>query len=262
MLKQSLPYLIALAVLIMVFSLFGYPLFKKSNEADKLLAETIVKLEQIYSSENLPSKELVDSMQKDNEQLKEKYENLKAKLPVSKELTLPEGVNRPLFFLEEFKKVKERIKVKALERKVQILTEDFGLPNFLPSETEASQLIRSLYITEIIVNLLIDVGVKSIDVIELGAAQNANMYEDFPLNLGVKCDTSSLTNLLFTLENTDKGFFTIREFSLGSSISSITSSRTATGSNVTARRDYRSPVASVSEKNIQVDLSLSVIRWK
>ena len=262
MLKQSLPYLIALVVLMMVFSLLGYPLFKKSNEADKLLAETIVKLERIYSSENLPSKELVDSMQKDNEQLKEKYENLKAKLPVSKELTPPEGVNRPLFFLEEFKKVKERIKVKALERKVQILTEDFGLPNFLPSEKEASQLIRNLYITEIIVNLLIDVGVKSIDVIELGAAQNKNMYEDFPLNLGVKCDTSSLTNLLFTLENTDKGFFTIREFSLGSSISSITSSKTATRSNVTARSGYRSPVASASEKSIQVDLSLSVIRWK
>ena len=109
---------------------------------------------------------------------------------------------------------------------------------------------------------MIDVGVKSIDVIELGVAQNANMYENFPLNLGVKCDTSSLTNLLFTLENTDKGFFTIREFSLGSPISSITSSEMATESNVTARRDYRSPVASASEKSIQVDLSLSVIRWK
>jgi Tfp pilus assembly protein PilO len=260
MLKQSLPYTIALVVLIMLFSLFGYPLFKKAGEADKLLVNDFNTLKKIYSSPNLPSSELINVMEEENRELKGKYENLMEKLPASKEFSIPEGVNLPLFFLEEFKKVKGRIGAKASEKRVQVLTEDFGLLNTLPSEKEAPQLIRNLYITEIIVNLLLDVGVESIDAIELGAAQGKDIYEDVPLNLKVKCDTPALTNLLFTLENTDNGFFIVRDFSITSTMT--TKGMTAASPTRNQPSNTREVTGTESEKIVQVDLTLSIIRWE
>jgi len=263
MLKQGLPYIIALVVLIVLFSSFGYPLFKKTNEANKLLAENVGKLKQIYSSENLPSRELIASLQKDCEQLNITYEQIRTKLPISEEQKLPEGVNLPLFYLEEFKNAKERVRTTASKKSINISTENFGLPDTLPTLAEAPQLIRNLYIIEMIADLLLNTGVDSINSIILGTIQNTDIYEEFSINLGVMCDISSLTNLLFTLENTDKGFFIIRDFSVISSTSSAGRKRLPESS-----IDRRSMSARVQtpkvmpEENIDVNLAISIIRWK
>lgn len=266
MLKQSLPYIIVLVVLAVLFSVFGYPLFKKTNEANKILAENVGKLKQIYSSANLPSSELIASLQKNSDQLKENYEQLRAKLPVSQEQKLPEGVNLPLFYLEELKNMKERLRDRASKENIKISTEDFGLSNALPTLEEAPQLIRDLHITETVVNLLLDSNVLSIDDVLLGAVQNADVYEDFSMDLGVKCDISSLANLLFTLENTDKGFFIIRDFSLSSSTvnreASAASNVADRGMDRTMMPSRARPLNVEPERNINVRLSISLIRWK
>jgi hypothetical protein len=268
MLKQSLPYLIVLVVLIILFSLLGSLLLKKSNEADKLLVDSISKLKQIYSSPNLPSDELINSMKEYNLRLKEKYDGLRAKLPISKEVSIPGGVNRSLFFLEEFKNMKERVRSKTSGKKVQILTEDFGLPNVLPSETEALRLIKDLYITEMVVDLLIETGVNSLESITLGEVKPAAIYEEIPLSLSVTCDALSLAKLLYSLENTDKGFFIVRGFSLTSSMTGGDTTRASSMATRTpslrypARGEMGEILDVAPEKTIRVNLNLSIIRWK
>ena len=260
MLKQSSPYIIAVVILVLLFSLLGYPLLKRKNEAERLLAENLSTLKQIYSSSNLPSDELITAMEKYNMELLDKYNKLIEKLPVAKELSLPENVNLPLFFLEEFKNVKERLRTKASEKGVQILTEDLGLPNTLPSDQEAPQLIKNLYITEMIVNLLVETGVSSIDKIKLGKTISSDMYEDIPLILTVICDMLSLTKLLFTLENTKEVFFIVRDFSLVSKIENKEVSARTTSSAATEEREVGTGME--ERKNIQANLELSIIRWK
>ena len=272
MLKQSLPYIIALVILVLLFSWLGYSSFNRNNQAKNILAEKENTLQQIYSTGNLPSDELIDTMGKDNKELKDKYAKLKEKLPIAKEISLPEGVNLPLVFLQQLKDVKERVRNKAKEKGIEILTEDLGLPNTLPSNTEAPQLIKNLQLTEMILNLLLDVGVNSMDEIQLGQIQKTDMYEDITLILHTKCDILSLAKLLFTLENTDEGFFIVRGFSLTSIIvpkepnvsSDITMDERAGMSRNQTRPGTRivSGTESKGEKRVQVDLELSLIRWR
>ncbi len=263
MLKQGLPYIIAFVALIVLFSLLGYPLVKNKSEISKSFESDYNALKKIYASSNLPSQELIDSMRENNAQLQEEYENLREKLPATKEIPVPKSSNLPLYYLEGLKNMKEGIKDRA--KGTQILTENFGLLNALPSEQDASKLIKELRIAEMVINLLLDIGVKSIDDITLSAAKSTQVCEDIPVNLKVKCDADSLTELLYTLGNTNEGFFIIRDFSLSSSMTS--SDRTMSGT-TTARRDSRSPSAVTAaasptqEKVIQVNLALSLIRWK
>ena len=265
MFKQSSPYIIAAVILVLLYSLLGYPLLKKKNEAEKLLAENLSTLKGLYSSSNLPSDELIAAMEKGNMELLDKYKKLIEKLPIAKEVSLPEGVNLPLFFLEELKNVKEKIRTKASEKGVQILTEDLGLPNFLPSDQEAPDLIKNLYITEMIANLLIETGVNSIDFIEVGVVEKTDVYEGIPLILTVSCDMLSLAQLLFTLENTNEGFFIVKDFSLVSTIEnegvSAGSTSSATYGDVSMGRSG-GPSILEEKKSIQTDLELSVIRWR
>lgn len=271
MFKQSFPYVIAVVILVLIYSLLGYPLLKKNSEAKKLLAENLSTLKEIYSSSNLPSDELITAMEKGNMEFLDKYKKLIEKLPIAKEVSLPEGVNLPLFFLEELKNVKEKLRTKASEKGIQILTEDLGFLNILPSDQEAPDLIKNLYITEMIANLLIEAGVSSIDFIEVGVVEKTDAYEGIPLILTVNCDISSLANLLFTLENTDEGFFTVKDFSLVSTtienkeVSANSSSSVTYGENMSdVSAGYSGGPSSIVEekKSIQTDLELSVIRWR
>lgn len=272
MLKQSLPYIIALVVFVLLFSLAGYPLLTKNNGAQNILAEKEKTLRQIYSSGGLPSDELIDVMERDNNALTDKYEELRKTLPTAEELSLPEGVNLPLFYLEELKNLKEKIKDKAAEKEIEILTENLGLPDILPSDEYAPQLIRNVYITETIAELLLEVGVNSIDAIELGAITRTDMYEDIPVILSVICDTPSFTKLLFTLENTNKGFFIVKDFSISSA---VTEKREIQGSMSASREgdvyyggssSRRGPggtfgIEPEKIKRIEATLYLSLIRW-
>ncbi len=271
MLKQGLPYIITLLIIVLLFSLFGYLLLKNNNETNKMLKEKESTLQQIYSAGNLPSDELISAMEKDNIVLADKYKKIRESLPVAKESSIPEGVNLSLFFMEELKNTKERIGTKAKEKGIEITTEGLGLDNSLPTDQGAPQLIKNLYLTEMIVNLLIDTGVSSIDSIGLGEITKTDMYEEIPLILSVKCDILSLAKLLFTLENTDQGFFIVKNFSL----SSIIEGKEMTGIS-DASMDPRAgrfqdqtrsetlgtvKTGSVGGKKIQVQLRLSVIRW-
>ncbi|MDD5454784.1 MAG: Amuc_1100 family pilus-like protein [Candidatus Ratteibacteria bacterium] len=264
MLKESLPYIIAVVVLVLVFSLLGYPLVKNIDKQNSLLAENVGKLKKIYSSPDLPSNELIDAMKRNNAELEEKYESLKAKLPVLKELSVPEGVNRSLFYLEELKNIRGNILMKASGKRIQVLSENLGLPSSLPSESEAPQLLRNLYLTETVIDLLLDADVASIDNITLGAARNTNMYEDVPLMLQLRCNTSALSKLLFELENSDKVFLVVKNFSLTPTITpTMVGSDAAAMSNIAAGRGSPSgPTVNLGEKIIQIDLELSIIIWK
>ncbi len=269
MFKQSLPYIIALVIIIVLFSFFGGSLLKKTNEENKLLSENVSKLEKIYSSDNLPSSELINAMEENNAQLEQAYEDLKAKLPTYKRTSIPQDVNSSLFFLEELKNSKDRIRAKASKKGTQIFSEDLGLPSILPLESEAPQLIRSLYLTETVIDLLLEVGIISIDSVMLGQKTNKGAYEDIPLIISLRCDMPSLPKLLFALENNKEGFFITRGFSL---VSVVVSRETSMSSDTSS--DYRSRVTSASyargttsrttemEKFIQINLNLSIIRWQ
>lgn len=279
MLKQSFPYIVAGVVLVLLYSLLGYSLFKKNDNAEKILEDKLRTLDGIYASSNLPSEELIAALEKDNMKLIDKYTKLREKLPIAKELSLPEGINLSLFFLQELKNVKEKLKTKAKEKGVDILTEDLGLLNILPSDKEAPVLIKNLYITEMIANLLIETGVNSINFIEVGVVEKTDIYEGIPLILTVNCDTLSLTELLFNLENTNKGFFIVKDFSLVSKIGDrevSAPSATYYGREVSSTPLGRPGGPSMpgrpggpsmlegreEERSIQTDLELSVIRWR
>jgi hypothetical protein len=287
MLKQILPYVAAVVILTLLYSFGSYPLLRKNNEAKKLLENKLRTLKEISSSSlGPPSTELITAMEKSNMELTEKYLKFREKLPIAKEFSLPEGVSLPLFFLEESKNINNELRAKAEKKGVRILMENLGLPNILPSQEEAPNLIKNLYVIETIVNLLIEAGVDSIDSIEVGGIEGleggrrigssisttggqTSMYEDIPLILTVSCDILSLTNLLFTLENTDKGFFIVRGFSLvstggtGEVTTRLTSSAAGGGSRLNVPQGGRGAGIETEEvKRIQTSLELSVIRWR
>lgn len=311
MLKQLIPYIAAVIVLVLLYSLWGYPLLRKQNEALNLLEEKKNALNGIYSSSlGPPSAKLIADMEEDNKQLIDKYIKLREKLPVAKTISIPEGENLPLFYLEELRKIKERLRTEAAGKDIEILSENFGLPNVLPTEEEALNLIKRLYAIELIGDLLIEIGVNSIDSVEweedvieserTGRAGETRasssggrrppdiyregnagrsvevkaqevkaegIYEEIPLTLAVTCDMLSLTNLLFTLENADKGFFIINNFSF---FSSIEDKEVVEEPSFSARPGDRRYPPTVSrserqierERRIQTVLELSVIRWK
>ena len=251
MLKQSLLYIIIALVLVLLFVLLSYPVLKKSNEAKMLLGENKNALKKIYSSANLPSDDLINSMQQDNMDLNNKYNELKERLPAAKESPpIPENTNLPLFFLKELKTVKETLAIRASGGGVQILDENLGLPNTLPSDSEAIHLIEKLYLTKAIVDLLIETRVNSISQINLGQVVGTDVYEDVPLTLQVNCDVTSLAHLLFMLENSKECFFIVRDFEFTSLSSDSASSIT------------RNEFSSELRKLVQVNLKLSVIKWK
>ena len=86
MFKQSFPYIVAGVVLVLLYSLLGYPLLRKNNEAEKMLMDKLTSLDQIYSSSNLPSDELITAMEEDSMKLTDKYTKLREKLPIAKVL--------------------------------------------------------------------------------------------------------------------------------------------------------------------------------
>ena len=212
--KQNLPYIIIVVLLGIIYSIWVYPFLQRKREAEEILTQKLSELERFHSSEGPPSLERVTAMEEENKILRDEYIKVKNKLPIVEKVQLPEGVSLALFYLEELKNVEKELEVKAQEKGVKIGVKSLGLPSKLPREEEAPSLIKDLNIIKRMINLLIEIGVESIDSITIGEVKTSKDMEEIPLSLKLTCDIFSLTKLLSYLEKIDKELFIIRNLEL------------------------------------------------
>lgn len=206
LLKQGL---IVLAILAGVYIFFLSPFLKEGRSIiDEELERKISDMKRFITlTGTVPSKESFSKMEKEKKSLEEKFLSLVDFVDPKKTRLSGKNAEAGLYFIEKLHSTMKKFETETSEKDTK-LPENLGFGDGLPKDNMVPVLLRQLEIIEFAVDVLLkNTGsniyalkpLKSIEYIE--PISKKLFYTELPVQISVKTDTKTLTNLLLGLKN-------------------------------------------------------------
>ena len=264
-----------LGVLFALYFMFARPFMIKKAEVSRELKTALDEVKRFYSSpEGPPSQDIIQELEKGNQILEKEYVKVRKALYREYKIEIPPDQNPVLYFMEKYYQKKKEWQEYAALKKVKIPNKFGGLPETLPSESEVPNLLKKLDNMDWFLKKLVDAGVKEIKSLEVYSPEDKGIYVRIPLTTTLTCDLLSFTKLLYQLENSRERFLVVEDIGLEAKekVREIPLEPVMD----TARRrprpvvepgfslpspEERRRVKKISEKVLEVTLSLSILEW-
>ena len=156
---------------------------------------------------SLPSRESFGKLEKENEALEGKLQQLVDFVDPEKMRISESDTEAGLYFIERLHGSIKKFSEEAASKEAS-LPEDLGFGGGLPKESMVDVLLRQLETVELVIDILLESErieftavkpLKSIDYIE--PLSREVFYTELPVQISIKTDTLALVNLLLELKN-------------------------------------------------------------